>query len=195
MTVDADATSGVQARADIIIGAAKRAIAEGEAILAHARTLYGLTEDHPPGPLQRAYARRRRELMAAPAPSPKPPDPEPPGYCLSAADGDNVIAVTAMLALARTAGNSGTRKAVYRDIGIHLARLRTDRDQAEWAAIVTRECGLSKRRAYELIAIASGSKPLDRLRAEAAARKQKYNEIKRRASQRSTYSAGGHAYG
>lgn len=170
-------------RHDDIITAAKLAIADGEAIVARARALFGLSKHHRPGPLQRAYARRWREQMAAKAAQPPEPEPEPPDYHLSAADGDNVIAVTTMLALARAARNSGTRKAIYRDVGIHLQRLRADRDQAEWTDIVRRECTLSKRRAYELMAIASGAKPLDRLRAEAAARKQKYlNAIKQRAA-------------
>ncbi len=146
--------SGAQPHDDIIT-AAKHALAEGEAIVARARTLFGLSGRDRPGPLQRAYARRWREQMAAKAAQPEPPpEPEPPDYHLSAADGDNVIAVTTMLALARAARNYGTRKAIYRDVGIHLQRLRADRDQAEWAAIVTRECALSKRRAYELMAIA-----------------------------------------
>jgi hypothetical protein len=77
--VDAKA-SGAQPqdlRHDDIITAAKLAIADGEAIVARARAL-SLSKHHRPGPLQRAYARRWREQMAAKAAQPPEPGPSRP---------------------------------------------------------------------------------------------------------------------
>jgi hypothetical protein len=53
----------------------------------------------------------------------------------------------------------------YRDVGLRLQELRHNREQAELATILWHECGLSLPRAYQLMALATGTKRLDELRA------------------------------
>ena|SRR5882672_6056125 len=86
---------------------------------------------------------------------------------------DNIAAVRFMLRLAHFTGKRGLKAACYLAAGQHLAELRKDRDREEWADIVQRECPVSVRRAYQLMAIAAGRKPLADLRSETAARERK----------------------
>jgi hypothetical protein len=124
--------------ASAAIDAARKAIAEGNAIVKRAQETYGLKED--PGPSRRRWI------------PPAPPESEP-DYFLSERDRENVHAVTTMMALARATKRPGTRKAAVRAIGQHLERLRDvdGRDCAEWIEILRRECVLGKTRAYEII--------------------------------------------
>jgi hypothetical protein len=145
------------------IAAAKTAADEGEAILRHTQERYRL-KLHP----AEAQAERPR--------SPKPKliiKPELPEYVLSTTDRVNVAAVVVMMKTARAARSEGLRKAAYRDLGLHLQELRHGRDQAELAAILWHECGLSLPRAYQLMAIATGNKRLDQLRSEDHAHQRK----------------------
>jgi hypothetical protein len=49
-------------------------------------------------------------------------------------------------------------------------------NEAQWGDILHRECGLSSRRAYELMAMAPRAKPLDQLRSKTSARVEKHME-------------------
>jgi hypothetical protein len=86
---------------------------------------------------------------------------------------DNINAVRFMLRLAHFTGKRGLKAACYVAAGHHLAELRKGRDREGWADIVQRECPVSVRRAYQLMAIAAGKKPLAELRSETAARRRK----------------------
>src|SRR5215467_701030 len=96
----------------------------------------------------------------------------PTGFAdLSAADLHNIRGVIWSLGHARIRGKSAVfRDARYRDAGEHLARLKHGRNKLAFAGVVTRECGLSVRRAYELLALWNGSKSLESHRAETASR-------------------------
>jgi hypothetical protein len=122
-----------------LIAAARKLLAEGEAIVQRARDVYGITaEPRNPG---RAW--------------PGPPPPEPvPDYYLSERDKADVVAVVTMLGLARVTKRPGTLNAALRDVGVHLQRLRDGegRDKVAWLEIVKCECGLGKNRAYEIMA-------------------------------------------
>jgi hypothetical protein len=89
-------------------------------------------------------------------------------------DAETLVAVRTMLALARVTTKPGLRSAAYRDVGIHLERLRRDRSKVEWVDLVRCSCGLSVSRAYELIAVAKGKTSLDDVRAANAARRRKH---------------------
>jgi hypothetical protein len=86
---------------------------------------------------------------------------------------DNIRAVRFMLRLAHFSRKRGLKAACYLAAGHHLAELRKGRDREEWADIVQRECPVSVRRAYQLMSIAAGKKPLAELRSETAARRRK----------------------
>jgi len=129
---------------------------EGEAILRRTQERYRL-DPHP------AEARAERPRLAK---SKLIIEPELPEYVLTAADRVNVAAVVAMMKTAHAAKSEGLRKAACCDVGRHLQELRRHRDQAELATILWHECGLSLPRAYQLMAIATGTKPLKRLRSE-----------------------------
>jgi|SRR5690242_4000223 len=138
------------------IAAAKTAADQGEAILRYTQERYRLNL-HPTA----AQAER--------LPKPKliiKPEPELPDYVLTAADSVNVAAVVAMMKTAHAAKSEGLRKAAYRDIGLHLQELRHNRDQTELASILWHECKLPLPRAYQLMALATGTKRLDQLRSE-----------------------------
>jgi hypothetical protein len=89
-------------------------------------------------------------------------------------DWNNVEAIRFMLRLAHFTDKPGLKAACYRDAGVHLRALRHVHDRATWADMVQRECPVSVRRAYELMAVASGTKPLAELRAETRARARKH---------------------
>jgi hypothetical protein len=136
------------------ITAAKRAADEGEAILRHTQERYRLNL-------------HSTEAQAERLPEPKLIiKPELPDYVLTAADRVNVAAVVAMMKTAHAAKSEGLRNAAYRDVGLHLQELRHNRDQTELASILWHECGLNLPRAYQLMALATGTQRLDQLRSE-----------------------------
>jgi hypothetical protein len=141
-----------------VIAAAKTAADEGETILRHTQERYRLNA-------QPAEAQAEGPRL----PEPKliiEPEPELPEYVLTAADRVNVAAVAAMMKTAHAAKSEGLRKAAYRDVGLRLQELRHNREQAELATILWHECGLSLPRAYQLMALATGTKRLDELRSD-----------------------------
>jgi len=140
------------------IAAAKAAVDEGEAILRRTQERYRLNLHHGEAQSERPRLARPKLIIN--------PEPELPEYVLTAADRVNVAAVLAMIKTAHAAKSEGLRKAAYRDVGLHLQELRHDRDQTELAKILWHECGLSLPRAYQLMAIAMGTKRLDQLRSE-----------------------------
>jgi hypothetical protein len=138
------------------IAAAKTAADQGEAILRHTQERYRLNL-------------RTTEAQAECLPKPKliiKPDPDLPDYVLTTADRVNVAAIVAMMKTAHAAKSEGLRKAAYRDAGHHLQELRHNRDQTELASILWHECALNLPRAYQLMALATGTKRLDQLRFE-----------------------------
>jgi hypothetical protein len=86
-------------------------------------------------------------------------------------DHHDIRGVLTMLALARLM-KGRSQAAYYRAAGQHLASLRRRRSQAEWIELIRTYCGLSRRRAYELMAIAAG-KSLAELREQGRKRAQK----------------------
>jgi hypothetical protein len=147
------------------IAAAKTAADEGEAILRRTQERYQLN-------LRSGGAQAERPRL----PKPKliiKPEPELPEYVLTAADRVNVAAVVAMMKTVHAAKSEGLRKAAYRDVGLRLQELRHNRDQAELAAILWHECGLSLPRAFQLMTLATGTKRLDPLRFEDCAPRNK----------------------
>ncbi len=88
-------------------------------------------------------------------------------------DWNNVKAIRFMLKLAHITDKPGLKAACYRDAGAHLGFLRHAHTRDDWADLVQRQCPVSVRRAYELMAVASGTKSLAELRAETAARRRK----------------------
>jgi Rad3-related DNA helicase len=74
---------------------------------------------------------------------------------LTERDQDNITAVIRMMALARVTVRPGLRAAIWHDVAIHLQRLREveGRTGASWEAIVSKECGLGKSRAYQIMAL------------------------------------------
>jgi hypothetical protein len=149
------------------IAAAKTAVDEGEAILRRTQERYRLR-------LHRAEAQAERPRLAKPK---LVSEPELPEYVLTEADRVNVAAVVAMMKTAHAAKSEGLRKAANRDVGFHLQELCRDRHQAELATILWRECGLSLRRAYQLMATATGTKRLEQLRSEDRARHRKLKAV------------------
>ena len=132
-----------------LIAAGKKAAAEGEVMIA-----------------QRRLVSRHWECPGTSSvPEPKP-DPDPPDYVLASTDCDNVKAVATMMKLAKIGKSASLRVAAYRDVGMRIDELRQNRNEAEWRDILHRECRLSSRRAYELMAMAAGAKPLDQLRSK-----------------------------
>ena len=89
-------------------------------------------------------------------------------------DADKIEAVRTMLALARVTAKPGLCSAAYRDVGVHLQRLRHDRRKVDFVDLVQTCCGLSASRAYELMAVASGAKSLAEVRRASAARRRKH---------------------
>ncbi len=83
-----------------------------------------------------------------------------------------------MLGLATVTIKPGLIRACYLDAGRHFAALRHNRDQREWSEIVRAECGMSPRRAYQLMAVATGSKALETLRLEDSNRHKKHRKNK-----------------
>ena len=136
-----------------LIAAGKKATAEGDVMIA-----------------QRRLVSRHWECPGtSPVPEPKP-DPDPPDYVLASTDYDNVKAVMTMMKLANIGRSAGLRAAAYRDVGMRIDELRQNRNEAQWRDILHRECGLSSRRAYELMAIATRAKPRDQLRSKTSDR-------------------------
>ena len=146
-----------------VIAAGKKAAAEGEVIIAQRRKKW-------PGRAGRPQAR-----LPVPKPNPKPDTPD---YVLTSTDYDNVKAVVTMIKMSKIGKSAGLRAATYRDAGTRLHELRQNRDEAEWADILHRECGLSARRAYELMAMTISAKPLGQLPSETSAQVEKHIEKK-----------------
>jgi hypothetical protein len=146
-----------------LIAAGKKAAAEGEVIIAERRKDWS-------GSAGRAHARFR---------VPKPePEPDAPDYVLTDTDYDNVKAVVTLMKITKISKSAGLRAAAYRDVGMRIDELRQNRDEAEWVDILHQGCGLSSRRAYELMTMATGAKPLDRFRHERSAWVEKHIEDK-----------------
>jgi hypothetical protein len=141
------------------ITAARKALAEGEAIVAAARCDYNITRTRP-GVLARQFR---------PAP---PPEPEGPDYFLSDREQDHARAAVMMLRLARLM-HGRRRTAYYRAAGRHLEFLQRDRDRAEWVEIIHHEAALRPSRAYELMALARGDSTVAAQREAARNRKRK----------------------
>lgn len=80
-----------------------------------------------------------------------------------------VEAIRTMVTMAGVTAKPGLRRACYRAAGQHLVRLRYGRTGPDWLRLVEL-AGLGRRRAYQLMAVASGAKSLDDLRAEHAQR-------------------------
>jgi hypothetical protein len=139
----------VVATARELIAAGKKAAAEGEVIIAQRRNEWS-------GGTGRAPAR-------VPVPE---PEPNPADYVLASTDYDNIKAVVTLMKLTKIGKSASLRAAAYRDVGTRVDELRQNRDEAQWGDILHRECGLSSRRAYELMAMAAGAKPLDQLRSK-----------------------------
>jgi hypothetical protein len=59
---------------------------------------------------------------------------------------------------------------------MRIDELRQNRNEAQWRDILHRECGLSSRRAYELMAIATRAKPRDQLRSKTSDRVETHME-------------------
>jgi hypothetical protein len=97
-------------------------------------------------------------------------------------DADTIAAVRTMLALARVTLKLGLRNAAYRDVGLHLERLRHGRPKVEFVDLVLTCCELSVSRAYELMAIAKGKKSLASTRAATAARRRQHYSRKSKGS-------------
>jgi hypothetical protein len=110
---------------------AKRAVAEGEAIVRQAHEYFGLKERRMAGPMERAWQHGQIG---------KPP---PAQQSLTEQDHQNIDAVRAMLALMRLTKKPALKESAYRDVCIHLQRLKKDRERQEWIAIVQRECNVS----------------------------------------------------
>jgi hypothetical protein len=153
------------ATASGLIAAGKKAAAEGLTIVAQSRTRWGGRRAPAPCP----------RFKSVPKPEPKP---APPDYALSNADHANVKAVVTMMKMANLSKSASLRAAAYRDVGTRLHELRQNRGKAEWGDILHRECGLSLRRAYELVAMATGAKPMDPLSYEASAGVKQHREKK-----------------
>jgi hypothetical protein len=160
-------THNAIATASALIAAGKKAAAEGQAILAQSRTKRGSRDRPAPAPFPR--------FKSVPKPEPKP---APPDYVLTDADYANVKAVVTMMKMTEIGKSAGLRAAAHRDVGTRLHELRQNRDEAEWGDILHRECGISSRRAYELMAMATDAKPLDRFGSEASAGLKQYRENK-----------------
>jgi len=141
------------------LAAARKAVAEGNAIIAAMRQRYRMTGRLRPGPLARQFR-----------PAPKP-EPEGPDYFLTDREQDDARGARVMLRLARLV--CGSRMAFYRAAGGHLEALRRHRDRAEWAEIIRHECALRPSRAYELMALARGDRTLEALRKSARDRQRK----------------------
>jgi hypothetical protein len=160
-------TENAIATASALIAAGEKAAAEGQAILAQSRTEWG-------GRARRAPAAFPR-FKSVPKPEPKP---APPGYVLTNADYGNVKAVVTMMKMIKIGKSAGLRAAAYREVGTRLHELRQNRDNVEWGEILHRECGLSLRRAYELMAMATGAKPVSPLSSEASGGVKQHRENK-----------------
>jgi hypothetical protein len=93
-------------------------------------------------------------------------------------DHHDIRGVLTMLALARLM-KGRSQRAYYIACGAHLALLRRRRSQAEWVELIGTYCGLSRRRAYELMAIAAG-KSLDQHREQGRKRTEKSRRNKGR---------------
>src|SRR5215467_6829683 len=89
-------------------------------------------------------------------------------------DATQVRRVKAMLYIGRRHPRS---PGYYRDAGQALALLREDRSYQMWAAIVRGHCGISPRRAYQLMEIAGG-KDLKVMRQETSAAVRKHRKNK-----------------
>jgi hypothetical protein len=151
------------------IAAARTALAEGEAIVKATRKRFRLSGDAGPGPRMRAW---KPDKIAVPTEVQDDTPSYPP------ADEAAIRAVRTMLQLAQATRKRGLRAAAYRDAGAHLISLQRHRDGAAWRDLVRTACGISVSRAYELIAIATGKKPLSALRGERAARARKLYRAK-----------------
>jgi hypothetical protein len=147
-----------------LIAAGKKAASEGQAIIA-----------------QRQKDWSGGAGCAHPRPVLKPePKSGSPDYVLTSTDYDNVKAVVSMMKITKISKSPGLRAAAYRDVGTRIDELRQNRDEAEWSDILHRECGLSSRRARELMAMATGAKPPDQLRSGTSTRVK--NHIERKAA-------------
>jgi hypothetical protein len=152
--------------------AARTALAEGEAIVRATRELFNLCG------LSSSSSRLRARKPDNVAEPPAVHDEAP---CYRPADETAIRAVRIMVRLAQVTRKRGLRAAAYRDAGARLQALQRRYDGAAWRDLVRTACGLSVSRAYELIAIATGKKPLATLRSERAARARKLYQAKSKA--------------
>jgi hypothetical protein len=65
--------------------------------------------------------------------------------------------------------HEGKIEQYYRSIGQHIAAIKTARP-GDWLTVVDTECNLKKTRAYDLLAIASGTKTVEQVRGASALR-------------------------
>ena len=93
---------------------------------------------------------------------------------LTAADAENVKAVTVMLGMARNR-QPHKREAFYCAAGQHLERLRYGKGVEVWAELVREHIGIGLSRAYELIAMGTNRLSMKDLRS----RKGKWKASKR----------------
>lgn len=91
---------------------------------------------------------------------------------------ENIRAVNTMLGLARHTRKPGLKAAALQAAGVHLERLRHGRTKLEWSDIVRVNCGISDRRAYELIKLGKRQMSLIEHRAATAARGRKHYRAK-----------------
>src|SRR6516164_2447920 len=63
------------------------------------------------------------------------------------------------------------------EIGQHISAIKVA-EPNDWEAIVKARCGISRSRAYELMAIADGAKSTEQTRRETNARKLKHRQIR-----------------
>jgi hypothetical protein len=94
----------------------------------------------------------------------------------------NITAIKTMVGLARFTNKRGLKAAAYKAAGLYLERLRIGRTKAEWVDLVQVNCGLSVSRAYELIAVAKGTKSLKDTQVATAARRRKHYARQSKAS-------------
>jgi hypothetical protein len=96
-------------------------------------------------------------------------------------DAENIEAARTMLALARCTAKPGLRNACYRDTGVYLQRLRHDRPKLDFIDLVQTCLPLAASRAYELMAVAKGTRSIAETRKATAARARKHYARNRKA--------------
>jgi len=95
---------------------------------------------------------------------------------------DDIRAIQVCMRLTRLM-RGRSEAAWFKAAGQHLQRLRQHCSRTDWIELVRTECGLSSRRAYELMEIAAG-KSVQEHRAELRRRQKKSREIKAERSSR-----------